>query len=54
MPVFKRPEAEIHYDVHDSGHPLRLFAPGGLRSQLEFWRHSPGNPSAPPPWSPIS
>src|SRR2546426_265272 len=23
---------------------------GGLRSQLEFWRHSPSNPAAPPPW----
>ena len=22
MPVFKRPEAEIHYEVHGSGHPL--------------------------------
>src|SRR5207245_21698 len=23
---------------------------GGLRSQLDFWRSSPSNPSAPPPW----
>jgi pimeloyl-ACP methyl ester carboxylesterase len=50
MPVFKRPEAEIYYEVHGSGYPLLLFAPGGLRSQLEFWRASPSNPGAPPPW----
>jgi pimeloyl-ACP methyl ester carboxylesterase len=50
MPIFKRPEAEIHYEVHGSGHPLLLFAPGGLKSQLEFWRRSPSNPSAPPAW----
>ena len=50
MPVFMRPDAEIHYEVHGSGHPLLLFAPGGLRSQLEYWPHSPSNPGAPPPW----
>jgi len=50
MAVFTRPEAEIHYEVHGSGYPLLLFAPGGLRSQLAFWRHSPGNPDAAPPW----
>lgn len=50
MPVFARPDAEIHYEVHGSGFPLLLFAPGGLRSQLEYWRQSPSNPAAPPPW----
>src|SRR5438105_10892523 len=50
MPVFTRPEAEIYYEVHGSGYPLLPFAPGGLRSELEFWRHSPSNPAAPPPW----
>ncbi|HEY3066120.1 MAG TPA: alpha/beta hydrolase [Methylomirabilota bacterium] len=50
MPVFTRPDVEIHYEVHGSGYPLLLFAPGGLRSQLAFWRHSPRNPDAPPPW----
>jgi hypothetical protein len=49
MPVFTRPDAEIHYEVHGSGFPLLLFAPGGLRSQLEYWRRSPSNPAAPPP-----
>jgi hypothetical protein len=50
MPVFTRPDAELYYEVHGSGYPLLLFAPGGLRSQLDYWRFSPSNPSAPPPW----
>ena len=50
MPVLKRADAEIHYEVHGSGFPLLLFAPGGLRSQLAYWRHSPSNPNAAPPW----
>jgi pimeloyl-ACP methyl ester carboxylesterase len=50
MPVFERPDAEIHYEVYGTGHPLLLFAPGGLRSQLQFWRHSPANPDVPAPW----
>ncbi len=50
MPAFKRPDAEIYYEVHGSGFPLLIFAPGGLRSELAFWRHSPSNPAAAPPW----
>ena len=50
MPVFTRPDAEIYYEVHGSGFPLLLFAPGGLRSQLEYWCHSPSDPDAAPPW----
>ncbi len=40
MPVLTRPDAGIHYESHGSGFPLLLFAPGGLRSRLEFWRRS--------------
>ena len=50
MPVFKRDGAEIYYEVHGSGYPLLIFAPGGLRSQLSFWRESPSNPNAKPVW----
>ena len=50
MPVFTRPDAEIYYEVHGKGFPLLLFAAGGLRSQLAYWRHSPSDPSAAPPW----
>ena len=50
MPIFKRPDAELYYEVYGSGHPLLLFAPGGLKSQLQYWRFSPANPNAPAPW----
>jgi pimeloyl-ACP methyl ester carboxylesterase len=50
MPVFKRPDAEIYYEVYGSGFPLLIFAPGGLRSRLAFWRYSPSNPDAPAAW----
>jgi pimeloyl-ACP methyl ester carboxylesterase len=50
MPVFVRPDAEIYYEVSGSGHPLLLFAPGGLRSQLAYWRESPSSPGTPPAW----
>jgi pimeloyl-ACP methyl ester carboxylesterase len=44
MPVLKRPDAEIHYEVHGSGFPLLLFANGGVtRSRIVNWRegHDP-------------
>jgi pimeloyl-ACP methyl ester carboxylesterase len=50
MPVFTRPDAELYYEVSGAGFPLLLFAAGGLRSQLAYWRHSPSNPDAAPPW----
>ena len=50
MPVLTRPDAEIYYEVYGSGFPLLLFAPGGLKSQLQYWRFSPSNPNAAAPW----
>jgi len=50
MPTLKVPDGEIYYEAHGSGYPLMIFAPGGLRSELSFWRHSPSNPSAPAVW----
>ncbi len=50
MPVFERPDAELYYEVHGSGYPLLIFAAGGLRSQAAYWRQSPSNPAAAPPW----
>jgi pimeloyl-ACP methyl ester carboxylesterase len=50
MPVFKRDDAEIYYEVHGKGFPLLLFAPGGLRSQLVNWRQSLADPTKPPAW----
>ena len=43
MAIFKRPDAELYYEVHGSGFPLLLFAAGGLRSQAAYWKHSPSD-----------
>lgn len=50
MPVLKRPDAEIYYEVHGSGFPILLFAPGGLRSNVAYWSQSVANPALPPPY----
>jgi len=50
MPTFKHSDAEIHYEVHGQGFPLLLYAPGGLRSQLAYWKASPADPAKPAPW----
>ena len=50
MAIFKRPDAELYYEVHGSGFPLLLFAAGGLKSQAAYWKHSPSDPKAAPPW----
>lgn len=42
MPTLNRDGAVIHYDVHGSGFPVLLFAPGGMRSRDEMW-HAPAS-----------
>ncbi|HEY6394423.1 MAG TPA: alpha/beta hydrolase [Candidatus Binataceae bacterium] len=44
MPLFKRADVSIYFEEYGSGFPLLLFAPGGMRSNIEFWRQSPFNP----------
>jgi pimeloyl-ACP methyl ester carboxylesterase len=45
MPEITRPDgATIHYEVFGSGYPLLLIAPGGVSSQVEFWKRSAINP----------
>jgi pimeloyl-ACP methyl ester carboxylesterase len=45
MPHVERPDgATIYYEVYGSGFPLLLFAPGGVNSQIGFWRRSAINP----------
>ena len=41
MPTFTRGATEIYYEVHGSGHPLLLFAPGGMRSTISLWERPP-------------
>lgn len=48
MPSLKRPDGEIHYEVHGAGFPVLLYAPGGLRSRLEMWSAPAEGP--PRPW----
>ena len=44
MPTLRRGETTIEYEVHGSGHPLLLLAPGGMRSARPFWDRAPFNP----------
>lgn len=44
MPVFSQNDVEIYYEIHGSGYPVLLFAPGGMRSAIKFWRGSPFDP----------
>jgi pimeloyl-ACP methyl ester carboxylesterase len=39
-------EVELAYEVHGTGFPILLIAPGGLRSERGMWRGSPLNPIA--------
>ena len=44
MPTLRRGETTIEYEVHGSGHPLLLLAPGGMRSSRSFWARAPFDP----------
>ena len=46
MPIFKRDDVSIYYEEYGSGFPLLLFAPGGMRSAIEFWHKSPFDPTS--------
>ncbi len=45
MPLFERDGVSLYYEEFGSGHPLLLFAPGGMRSSIDFWRRSPFDPT---------
>jgi pimeloyl-ACP methyl ester carboxylesterase len=45
MPILTIRDGEIYYELHGNGFPLMIFAPGGLRSELAFWRDSPSDPA---------
>src|SRR3954447_24950799 len=46
MPSITCGEARIQYEVHgpEQGYPVLLLAPGGMRSNMSFWRRTPFNP----------
>ena len=45
MPTFKRGDISIYYEEYGTGYPILLFAPGGMRSSIEFWANSPFDPT---------
>src|SRR6202521_4261269 len=45
MPSFEHGDASIYYEEYGSGYPLLLFAPGGMRSRIEFWHTSAFDPT---------
>jgi pimeloyl-ACP methyl ester carboxylesterase len=45
MPEFSHNGVTLYYEEYGSGHPLLLFAPGGMRSAIGFWRRSPFDPT---------
>ena len=50
MPMFRRADAEIHYEVYGSGLPVLLYAPGGLKSQMGMWGGTSPNYPNGYPW----
>ncbi len=45
MPVLQRGDCTIHYEEYGHGFPLLLMAPGGMRSEIDFWHRSPFDPT---------
>ena len=45
MPLFERAGTSLYFEEFGTGYPLLLFAPGGMRSAIEFWHRSPFDPT---------
>src|SRR5260370_17528959 len=45
MPTFERDKGSLYYEEFGRGYPLLLFAPGGMRSAIDFWHKSPFDPT---------
>ncbi|HKP60125.1 MAG TPA: alpha/beta hydrolase [Polyangiales bacterium] len=46
MPTFERGDVSIYYEEYGQGFPVLLFAPGGMRSSIDFWhRTAPFDPT---------
>ncbi len=42
--VFERDGVSLYYEIHGDGFPILLFAPGGMRSAVSFWRGAEWDP----------
>ena len=40
MATFERDDVSLYYETHGDGFPVLLFAPGGMRSAVSFWREN--------------
>lgn len=45
MPTFEHDGVALYYQEFGAGYPLLLFAPGGMRSAVDFWHRSPFDPT---------
>jgi pimeloyl-ACP methyl ester carboxylesterase len=50
MPQLPIQGGELYYEVHGSGYPVLLFAPGFLSSRIERWATNPARPGAQQDW----
>jgi pimeloyl-ACP methyl ester carboxylesterase len=50
MPFLDVQAGRIRYEVHGSGYPVLLFAPGFLSSRIERWSTNPARPGVPQDW----
>ena len=44
MPIFRRDQVNIHYEIKGEGFPILLFAPGGMLSAASFWENAEWDP----------
>jgi pimeloyl-ACP methyl ester carboxylesterase len=44
MPTIQHDSVQLYYEEYGAGFPVLLFAPGGMRSSVEFWARSVWNP----------
>ena len=44
MPFFEHQDTKIYYEESGSGFPVLLFAAGGMKSAIPFWKGPPFNP----------
>jgi pimeloyl-ACP methyl ester carboxylesterase len=50
VPQFERDGISLYYEEYGAGFPLLLFAPGGMRSEIQLWRARPDAPDEKLPW----
>ena len=50
MPYLARPGGKLYYEVHGTGYPVLLLAPGFLSSRIERWATNPAKPGVAQDW----